>query len=166
MGDRAGNFAVQNADVLLVLGCRLHIRQISYNWKAFARHAYKIQVDIDEAELSKPTVRPDLPVHADVRRFLETANEMLAGDRRTAAHGEWLTWNKQRVHRYPVVQEKHRSAGTPLILTTSSNSSSTSLRSAMWWFAVTGRLASFHFKSAEFRTASGSIRCGERIHGV
>src|SRR5258708_24085142 len=60
VGDGAGNFVVQNADTLLVLGCRLHIRQVSYNWEWFAREAYKIQVDVDEAELSKPTVRPDL----------------------------------------------------------------------------------------------------------
>jgi acetolactate synthase-1/2/3 large subunit len=113
VGDRPGNFAVQNADVLLVLGCRLHVRQISYNWKAFARHAYKIQVDIDAAELCKPTVRPDLPVHADVRRFLEIASEMLGSDRRSAAHSEWLAWNKQRVQRYPSVLEKHRSADGP-----------------------------------------------------
>ncbi len=40
---------------LLVLGSRLNIRQVSYNWKSFARHAVKIQVDVDEAELHKPT---------------------------------------------------------------------------------------------------------------
>ncbi len=61
IGDRAGNIAVQNSDLLLVLGCRLNIRQISYNWKAFARAAFKIQVDIDPAEFQKPTVKPDLP---------------------------------------------------------------------------------------------------------
>jgi len=49
IGDRAGNFAVQNADVLLVLGSRLNIRQVSYNWSSFARHAFKIQVDVDPA---------------------------------------------------------------------------------------------------------------------
>ena len=37
VGDRAGNFAVQNADFLLILGCRLNIRQISYNWQSFPR---------------------------------------------------------------------------------------------------------------------------------
>ena len=57
IGDRAGNFAVQNAETLLVLGSRLNIRQISYNWPAFARCAFKIQVDVDAAELDKPTVR-------------------------------------------------------------------------------------------------------------
>ena len=64
IGDRAGNFAVQNADFLLVLGCRLNIRQVSYNWKAFARAAYKVIVDVDRSELDKPTIAPDLAVHA------------------------------------------------------------------------------------------------------
>ena len=45
IGDRAGNFAVQNADLLLVLGCRLNIRQISYGWQNFARHAFKVMVE-------------------------------------------------------------------------------------------------------------------------
>jgi acetolactate synthase-1/2/3 large subunit len=70
IGDRAGNFAVQNADVLLVLGSRLNIRQVSYNWASFARAAFKIQIDVDALELQKPTVRPDLPVHADLSAFL------------------------------------------------------------------------------------------------
>ncbi len=51
IGERAGNFTVQNADLVAGAGSRLNIRQISYNWKSFARHAVKIQVDIDEAEL-------------------------------------------------------------------------------------------------------------------
>jgi acetolactate synthase-1/2/3 large subunit len=114
VGDRPGNFAVQNADLLLVLGCRLHVRQISYNWKSFARHAYKIQVDIDAAELTKPTVRPDMPVHADVRRFLEISNQLLDGHQPSPEHSQWLSWNKQRVERYPVVQARQRSADAPL----------------------------------------------------
>jgi acetolactate synthase-1/2/3 large subunit len=57
IGDRAGNFTVQNADVLLVVGSRLNIRQVSYNWASFAPHATVVQVDVDEAELRKPTVR-------------------------------------------------------------------------------------------------------------
>ena len=70
IGDRAGNFTVQNSDFLLVLACRLNIRQISYNWGSFARNAYQVMVDIDPAELRKPTLRIDLPIAADVGRFL------------------------------------------------------------------------------------------------
>ena len=67
IGERAGNFTVQNADVLLILGSRLNIRQVSYNWASFAREAFKIQVDVDAAEVKKPTIRPDLPIHCDLR---------------------------------------------------------------------------------------------------
>lgn len=66
IGDRAGNFAVQNSDLLLVLGSRLNIRQIGYAWPSFARAAFKIWIDADDAELRKPTVRPDLAINADL----------------------------------------------------------------------------------------------------
>ena len=102
IGDRAGNFAVQNADVLLVLGSRLTIRQISYNWENFARAAFKIVVDIDEAELNKPTVKPDLGVHADVADVFR-ALAALPSPVYPAAHAEWLRWCKERKTRYPVV---------------------------------------------------------------
>jgi acetolactate synthase-1/2/3 large subunit len=69
IGDRAGNFAVQNADLLISVGCRLNVRQIGYEFKAFARHAYKAIVDIDAAELRKPTIAPDMPIHSDARIF-------------------------------------------------------------------------------------------------
>ena len=71
IGDRAGNFTVQNADLLLVLGSRLNIRQTSYNWQSFAPRAFKIQVDIDNAEFRKPTVQPDMAIHCDLKLFLQ-----------------------------------------------------------------------------------------------
>lgn len=70
VGQRAGNFTLQNADVILFLGTRNNIRQASYNWENFAKNAYKIVVDIDAAELDKPTVVPDLKVNADLKGFL------------------------------------------------------------------------------------------------
>ncbi len=109
IGDRAGNFTVQNSDLLLILGARLPIRQISYNWKSFARQAFKVQVDIDAAELNKPTVKPDLPIHADVRVFLECLNEELAAAGYDGApHAAWLGWCKERRRRFPVVQPRQR----------------------------------------------------------
>lgn len=109
LGDRAGNFTVQNSDTLLVIGSRLNVRQISYNWKTFARHAFKIQVDIDAAELNKPTVRPDLAIHADLRLFLEELCRQL--DRRAydpRRHADWLAWCKKRLAQYPVVSARQR----------------------------------------------------------
>lgn len=103
IGTRGGNFVVQNADCLVVLGSRLNIRQISYNYKAFAPKAYKIVVDIDRNELYKPTVRADLPVWADVR---ELATQLLAHDPaavRTPEHETWLAWCREVDARYPAV---------------------------------------------------------------
>lgn len=114
IGERAGNFTVQNADVLLVLGSRLNIRQVSYNWPSFAREAFKIQVDVDAAELHKPLVTPDLPVHCDLRLFLAELNSQLDGWEPAAAHRDWLFWCRERVARYPVVQNKHRRSASPL----------------------------------------------------
>ncbi|MFI0348180.1 MAG: thiamine pyrophosphate-binding protein [Chthoniobacterales bacterium] len=101
IGNRAGNFTVQNADFLLVLGCRLNIRLISYNWENFAPHAIIAMVDIDAAELKKPTLRIDIPVHADLS---EAVPQLLqASQSWKPHHHEWLAWCKERLVRYPVV---------------------------------------------------------------
>jgi len=112
VGDRAGNFTVQNADFILVLGSRLAIRQASYNWTDFARRAYKVVVDIDQAELDKPMVQPDLKIQMDCRIFLERFDSLLreANHCVPGEHSRWLAWWKERVRRYPVVQERHRCA--------------------------------------------------------
>jgi acetolactate synthase I/II/III large subunit len=102
VGDRAGNFTVQNADLLLVLGSRLNIRQVSYNWKSFAREAYKIWVDIDENELKKPTVKADFPVHASLADILPVlADQVYIGP--SKEQKTWLAWCKERQRRFPVV---------------------------------------------------------------
>jgi acetolactate synthase-1/2/3 large subunit len=108
IGTRAGNFTVQNADLLLILGSRLNIRQVSYNWQAFASHAFKIHVDIDAAEFAKPTVKADMVVTADLKPFLAALGRRLAGWTPLSAHVEWLAWCKERVARYPAVLPRHR----------------------------------------------------------
>jgi len=115
IGERAGNFTVQNADLVLILGSRLNIRQISYNWKSFARRAVKIQVDIDAAELRKPTIQPDVPIHCDVKLFLAEMARQLAGNTLPdAQHQEWLAQARAWRTHYPVVQPKQRVPGPPL----------------------------------------------------
>jgi len=109
VGDRPGNFAVQNSDLVLVLGSRLNIRQISYNWKNFARAAYKIQVDVDPAELNKPTVKPDLGVRADLKDFLTELDRQIGETKFTASQAAgWLPWCRERVKRYPAVTARQR----------------------------------------------------------
>ena len=114
VGERAGNFCVQNADVVVVLGSRLPIRQVSYNWQSFARHAFKVQVDIDAAELEKPVmVRPDLGIVADCGEFLRVLLEEL-GEWDAERYAPWLAWCKERQRKYPVVQDRHRDATRPI----------------------------------------------------
>ncbi len=102
VGDRGGNFVVQNSDVLLVLGSRLNIRQVSYNWVSFAREAYKIMVDVDAAELHKPTLTIDHKVHADLRVFIPALTAYLS-ESPLAEPTSWVTWCRERVAKYPVV---------------------------------------------------------------
>lgn len=109
LATRAGNFTIQNSDVLLILGTRLGLRQVSYNWNSFARHAYKIQVDIDPAELKKPTVQIDMPICMDVKVFLgELVRQLRLQKTNTNKHEKWLNWCKERVQRYPSVLPHHR----------------------------------------------------------
>lgn len=106
VGDRGGNFTVQNADLLLILGSRLNIRQVSYNWRSFASRATKIWVDIDALELQKPSVSADLPIHADLAELLPVlAAKDYVGP--TEAHADWLKWSRQRNADYPVVAPEY-----------------------------------------------------------
>lgn len=115
IGTRAGNFVVQNADLLLVIGSRLNIRQTSYNYENFASRAFVIQVDIDAAELSKPTYQPDLGINSDARRFCAelTRQARLAGLEENQHRG-WLEWSRNRSALYPVVLPHHRDPNRPV----------------------------------------------------
>lgn len=101
IGNRAGNFTVQNSDLLIVLGSRLNIRLVSYNWENFARDAYKIGIDIDEAELNKPTCKYDLKIVAGLEDFFEAFFEE-AKNIAFPPKEHWLNWCKERVKNYPV----------------------------------------------------------------
>jgi len=110
VGDRGGNMVTQSADVLLVLGSRLNIRQVSYNWTSFAREAFKIWVDIDPLELQKPNVKPDMPVVADLADLIPALIAApYPGPSET--HREWLEWSKERVRRFPAVLPEYRDHG-------------------------------------------------------
>jgi acetolactate synthase-1/2/3 large subunit len=100
IGTRAGNFVVQNADCVVVLGSRLNIRQVSYNWQSFARRARKICIDIDPAELRKPFVVPDLAIQAHLKPFLTTLHAQAAARGWSPRHDRWLAWCKNIAARY------------------------------------------------------------------
>ena len=98
-GTRAGNFALQNCDFLLVLGSRLAVPATGYNYKTFAREAKVVVVDIDKAEHSKNTVKIDQFIHSDLKDFI-------CGKRITVSVPEWqqtcLSWRKK----WPIIPPK------------------------------------------------------------
>lgn len=110
IGTRGGNFTVQNSDCLIIMGSRLNVRQTSYNWAAFAPRAFKIQIDIDAAELNKPMLKIDHPIQCNLNELLATLSEHInqTDYRPTISHREWLEWCRERQHSYPAVTAKQR----------------------------------------------------------
>ena len=110
VGLRGGNFTVQASDLLLVLGCRMNIRMISYNKHEFAGDAYKIVVDIDENELKKPTVKVDMAVNADVKDVLRSLGECARKNPSydSRKHEGWLGRARDVDARYPAVLDSYR----------------------------------------------------------
>lgn len=114
LGDRPGNLAVQNSDLVFSVGSRLSIRQVGYNYQTWAREAYTIVNDIDREELKKPSVHVDMPIHADAKDLLEVMAEVLAQEETPVFTGgeglpgmNWLETCRWWRDTYPVVQSKH-----------------------------------------------------------
>ena len=127
MGDRPGNFAIQNSDLVLSIGSRLSIRQVGYNYGTWARAAYVIVNDIDEEELKKPSVHSDMRIHGDARDLLEQMDKVLdeiltaEGGRAGGEAGwkpffgggqglagmSWIETCRMWKEKYPVVLPKH-----------------------------------------------------------
>ncbi|MGN1123865.1 MAG: thiamine pyrophosphate-binding protein [Eubacterium sp.] len=109
MGDRAGNFAVQNSDLVIAIGTRISIRQVGYGYETWAREAKVIMVDIDKSEMMKHTIHVDTPIWADAKDFLTAVNKY--ADEKVFDNREWLdaclNWKK----RYPVTLERHWNNG-------------------------------------------------------
>lgn len=90
-GDRIGNIMVQNSDLLIILGTRLSIRQVGYAYELLAPGAYKVMVDIDEAEMLKPTLNIDLKIHNDLAVFLDMlSSKLIKTD--LPKYPKWINW--------------------------------------------------------------------------
>lgn len=112
VGTRGGNFVVENSDLLIILGCRLNIRQISYNYQDFAKNAYKIMVDIDAGELHKPTLSINMPIHANVRDVIQ---DLLRAEYKTTADKDkWLNWAHDMGNKYPAALPEYYLKGKPM----------------------------------------------------
>lgn len=99
-GDRPANFTVQNCDLLLTVGCRLALGLVGHDFHTFAPKALKIMVDVDERELEKPGVLPDIPLQADAALFLPALRKALAGWRLDSPR--WIERTRRWKERYPV----------------------------------------------------------------
>ena len=109
LGSRSGNFALQNSDFVLSIGSRNNIRQVSYAWKYFARSGYFVSVDVDKAELNKPTLELDMKVHSDARVFMEQL-ETKKIQLQAAKIKTWTEWCRERRESYPTVLESYKKA--------------------------------------------------------
>lgn len=108
MGDRPGNFAIQNSDCVLAIGTRISIRQVGYNWDTWARAAKVIMVDIDSNELKKHTLHVDLPVWADAKDFINKVLMKLSDtDNPYFNNTEWVSACQNWKKKYPAVLPKH-----------------------------------------------------------
>lgn len=109
IGQRAGNFAVQNSDLLISIGTRNNIRQISYFWQAYAREAKKVMIDVDAKELKKPTIKPDLAINCDAKVFLQELDRQLFLEKnKLPSFKKWLEWCIERKNKYPTVLSEYK----------------------------------------------------------
>ena len=110
-GTRAGNFAMQNADLILSIGSRLAVPVVGHEYKLFAREARVIVVDIDPEEHKKKTIRIDKFINADAKIFIKRAQDHL-GKQDFSAPKTWMDKCHAWKQKYPVcLPEYEKSKG-------------------------------------------------------
>lgn len=97
------NKLLSECDFLLTIGSRLYVRQTGYNFKGFAKNAYRVYVDVDVNELNKPTLFPDMKVVSDASAFLTK----LLNHSVPKAQLEWLD-QCDLINEAPKVLDRHR----------------------------------------------------------
>ena len=98
------NNLLNECDFLLSIGSRLYVRQIGYNFKNFAKNAYKVVVDIDNNELHKPTLYPNLKINSDAKLFLSTLNN----NNLNSCNMEWANYCADKFKTTPRILDRHR----------------------------------------------------------
>ena len=104
-GDRIGNIMVQNSDLLIVMGTRLSIRQVSYAYDLLAPKAFKVMVDIDLAEMQKPTLSIDMPIHVNLTEFIDKMLVVLEGENDLPKFENWIEWGRNIGSKIPTLFE-------------------------------------------------------------
>ncbi|MFA4980526.1 MAG: thiamine pyrophosphate-binding protein, partial [Sphingobacterium sp.] len=101
-GQRAGNFAVQNSDLVISLGSRLANPTVGYNVEMFAREAKKVVVDIDSNQLKHSTIKVDVTINADVKVFIQKIDSILI-EKNSNDFSPWIEKCKEWRKTYPVI---------------------------------------------------------------
>jgi acetolactate synthase I/II/III large subunit len=99
-GDRAGNFALQNSDLIISLGSRLSVCLTGFEYELFARESKLIVVDIDKDEHKKNTVNIDQLICADVGDFLENIENKITPKASKDWQNKCIHWK----NKWPVYQ--------------------------------------------------------------
>ena len=107
-GERSANIALQNADVIISIGCRLSSAMVGYNPEKFGRNAYKFVVDIDKKELNKPGVKIDYKIECDCKDILLERKKVLDKEE-LPSYEAWVELCNQWKNDYPVVQSEYKS---------------------------------------------------------
>lgn len=105
-GGRAGNYIVQNADLIIAMGCRMSFKQIGFNYEQFAPQAKKIVIDVDINELQKDTLKIDLPIHCNLNRIIPQLLELESPLKNQQE--EWLKYCRTLKEKYPIYQKKFK----------------------------------------------------------
>ena len=85
-GSHASNFAVDQCDLLIAIGCRFSDR-VALDPATFARNAKIVHIDIDRSEIDK-NVKTDHHIIGDARRVLELLNQGMPPH----DYPEWKEW--------------------------------------------------------------------------
>jgi acetolactate synthase-1/2/3 large subunit len=108
IGNRVGNFIVQNSNLVFILGSRLSIRQTSYNWKSFAKKAFKVWVDIDKFELNKTTVNANIKILTPLEKFFKDINKFNLSYK---ISDKWIGWCNDIRLRFSPKKKDYKSNG-------------------------------------------------------
>jgi acetolactate synthase-1/2/3 large subunit len=106
LGTRAGNIALQNADLLVFLGVTMHVSFTTYNWRAMGRNAHKIVIEPDPSEAERPQFLGDECIVARPGEFIRALAK--ASPENSAAHAEWLGFCQKRAELLPAVTDSMR----------------------------------------------------------
>ncbi len=106
-GERSANFAIQNADLIISLGCRLASSLVGHSPEQFGKNAYKIVVDIDQEELDKPGVIIQEKVKLDCKDVIDELIKRCDTDK-LPEYTDWVKQCNTWKEKYPVVQPEYK----------------------------------------------------------